>query len=489
MTTPGTPIPTATLKSERKISLLWLIPLLALLFTGWIAARAWQQRGAIITVHFDKGHGLKAGDPVRFRGIEVGRVRDIELHDDLEGITVTLGLTEQANRIARSGTRFWIVRPEFSFGGIAGLETILGPRYVGVYPPPVPPTGNPNDARPRRSFVGLDTPPAVESIQPGDLQIVLQGQRRGSLISGSPILYRQLRIGTILSVALAGDGSAVEARGHIQAAYAPLVRSNSQFWDSGGIDMQADLTGLHLDISSLETILRGGVSLATPEQLAEAVATGHRFLLHHEPEEEWLEWQPSIAVGDAHLPPGAPRPNPLQARLSWRKGLIFRGSQSRQGWVLLTEDGLWGPLDLLQPPDNAREDTITLEVAGVRVDVSGHPVQQRGKMGLLPREVHREFRQNQNTTDARPLRYWSLRRMHHPEAIEDCLVFGDPTAPPQPLAAARLTKTDAGWTIDPALPIHESWHGACVVSQKDGAIIGFLIVEEGEGMVALVGSE
>ncbi len=153
-------LPGAVLRDERRLSAIWLVPILALALAGWLGFRAWSQRGVFVTVHLAEGHGLKPGDAVRYRGITVGEVRRVELADGLDGIVVTAGLRRQADELARGGSRFWVVRPQVGPGGVAGLETLLGPRYMEVLPG--------NGGRQHR-FIGLAEPPAVERIEPGDL--------------------------------------------------------------------------------------------------------------------------------------------------------------------------------------------------------------------------------------------------------------------------------------------------------------------------------
>src|SRR5262249_47313837 len=144
---------------------------------------------------------------------------------------------------------------------IEGLETLVGPRFLAALPP-----GEADGAGSPRQyhFVGLNEPPIVESIQPGDLEIVLQSAQRGSLHPGAPVSYRQTRIGTVQSVGLSSDGGAVESRVHIQQPFVPLIRPNTRFWDVGGLQAKFGLTGVSIEVDSAEALIAGGVALATP---------------------------------------------------------------------------------------------------------------------------------------------------------------------------------------------------------------------------------
>ncbi len=475
-------LPIATIKPERRVSFAWFLPLLALALAGYLGVRAWQQRGLPVEIYFTEGHGLMPGDEVRYRGITVGYVDDVTLAPDLQGVVVRARLTSQADQLARSGTRFWIVRPQIGLTRVAGLETIVGPRVLAVSPATTTTAttqhAGDDDLQPQFSFVGLEQPPVVESIQPGDLEVVLHVSQRGSLHPGAPVMYRQFRVGTVMSVGLAGDGGAIEARLHIQKAYVPLIRSGTKFWDAGGMQAKLGLTGLSVEIESAEALLTGGVALATPPsaEAGDMVRTGHRFLLAEKPDTQWLQWQPMIAIGNSLLPSGVPSPHPLRASIGWKQGRFFTGERSRHGWVLQTAEGILGPIDLLKPGEKADPATVVLEVAGTVVPLEQKPAWEHHGIGLL------------KTTMAAGVPVWSQRRVRTPIQPEECLAIADPAAMPLPLAASRLTMRDDGatWRIDASVPIDSSWHGACVVSRVDGQLLGIVLANGREPIVALL---
>lgn len=468
----------AVLKPQRRFSFVWIIPLLALALAGWLTWRAWTMRGLGVMVTLPDGHGLKAGDEVRYRGITVGRVDAVTLSPDMSGVIIHTRLTSQADMLARAGTRFWVVRPQLHLTRIQGLETIIGPRFLAALPAPPQSNSNATSAKRQRTFVGVDEPPIIESTNPGDLEIVLQSSQRGSLHPGAPVTYRQTRVGTVLSVGLAGDGGSIESRLIILQPFIGLIRPNTKFWDSGGLQAHVGLTGVTIDIDSAEALLTGGVALATPppdQAGGDIVRTGHRYVMSPEPEEEWREWQPLVAIGSSLLPPGASPPSPMRATIGWKQGRLFTSSRSRHGWVLQTSDGLLGPSDLMKPGDSADADTVVLEVNGTIVPLTKSPAWEKNGLAMMPA----------NASSVK----WPMSRIRKAQEPEECLAIADPVAAPLPLAAAKLTPTgDAGWHVDEELTIDPSWHGAAVVSRTDGALVGLLLVtSRGEATVALVG--
>ncbi len=186
-------LPRANVRPERRLSLAWIVPLLAVGLAGWLVLTAWRERGVVVSVQLPEGHGLKVGDPVRFRGIMVGEVRDLVLGRDLRVVEASVRLRPRATGLARAGTRFWVVRPRLRLSGIEGLETLLGPRYLAV----MPAADGFEDTPRQREFVALAEPPVVTDVEPGDLEIVLEATRRGSIRRGAPVTYRQIRVGTV----------------------------------------------------------------------------------------------------------------------------------------------------------------------------------------------------------------------------------------------------------------------------------------------------
>jgi hypothetical protein len=456
-------IPQAVLKPERRWSWFWVLPAVALVLAGWLTIQTWSMRGTRITVQFAEGHGLRAEDELRYRGIVVGRVRSVSLSEDRDGVIVTADLHAESRQLARAGTRLWVVRPQVGITGIAGLETLVGPRYLALLP---------GDGPLQRRFVGLPDPPVVESIAPGDLEVMLRSHRRGSMRPGAPVLYRQVPVGTILSVGLDHDAGAVIARVHVPSRYTALVRERTRFWNVGGLDAEVGLRGLSLKLESVETLLAGGVALATPPAAGEVVRNGHLFALDEKPQPVWLEWQPMVAVGTPLLPPGSVMSAPLRAVLSWSKGRWLKSDRTLRGWVVQTEHGLLGPADLLDPRDDVHAESAVLEVAGEIVPLSTGATPHGS--GLARIDI---------VASQSP---WPDEFIRAADQPEDCVVIGDRAVAPIPLTATRLTASAGAWTVDPAVAIDESWHGACVLARRDGRLLGLLLVKDDSAKVALL---
>ena len=102
-------------------------------------------------------------------------------------------------------------------------------------------------------------------------------------------------------------------------------REDSRFWERGGLDVDLGLGGLSVELESLRSFMVGGISLSTPTRPRARVRTGHRFVLHAEPEEEWLRWQPPLALGRE------PGPRGCQHTTGARRGGAGRRLARRRG--------------------------------------------------------------------------------------------------------------------------------------------------------------
>ena len=418
-----------------------------------------------VAIHFKEGHGLSIGDQVQHRGIVVGEVTAVDLDAEFDGVTVQVRLAASAGRLARAGTQFWIERPTVSAAQVRGLDTLVGGRYIAVSPGPM-------DGAEVTEFDGLQDAPAGE-LPEGGLEIVLEATTRGGLRRGVPVVYRGLPIGRVFSVGLASDSATIDARAWIEAPYRHLVRGNTRFWTMNGIDVSVGLSGVEVSADSLSSIMLGGVALATPDVPGDVVNTGHRFVCAANAEDEWLNWQPRLALGSRQ----AVLPQPVRASIRWQTRVVgFRRDRQRSGWVLPLADGrLFGPTDLLSPVGDAVDDATTLEAGGVSIPLTADSTTVFGDIAVL-------------TTPARvvePGAGWKAERLRAEGEPVDCLVVTSGVEPLS-IAAARLTEADPGWLVDPTVPLTEDHHGACAVSRESGHVIGLVVVKDGAAAIVSV---
>jgi paraquat-inducible protein B len=278
-------VPEARIRPRRwGLSVAWVVPVVAAIVAGYLIRDHLWQAGPTITVTFTDAEGVKAGTEIRYRGVPIGEVRDIDLNDDHSRVVVRARLRRSAASIARDGSVFWIVRPQVGPTAVRGLATVLTGPYIQV---------RPGTGKTRTSFTGVDDPsPALG--RPG-LKIVLAAAHLGSVRNGSPIYYRGIEVGTVLDATLSRDGTRAHVNAFIDQPHARLVRVGSRFWSVSGIDVNVGLLkGVDIRLESLRSLAVGGVAFATPDATAPPARPGTIFVLHPQPADEWLTWTPKI---------------------------------------------------------------------------------------------------------------------------------------------------------------------------------------------------
>lgn len=261
-----TDLPLAKTRPASNWSAIWVLPLIALLIGGWLAWRAYSDAGIQVELIFASGEGIQAGKTeLMYKGMAVGKVTDINLDtsEKNRGVVAKLEVNQELEQYLRSGTRFWLVKPNVSLAGISGLETLVSGNYI---------TFSPGTGDTTRSFTALAQEPPMSDDVPG-LHITLKAERLGSLNRDSPVFYRQIQVGQVKSYTLGEDQSTVEVKVFIEPKYAHLVRKHTRFWNASGISVDADLSGFKLRSESLASIVAGGIAFATPEHRKDSPPT------------------------------------------------------------------------------------------------------------------------------------------------------------------------------------------------------------------------
>jgi len=268
-----TPAVTPQFRAAQRWNIVWVVPVLAVLIGGWLIWQNVTSSGPVARVRFETADGISAGKTeVRCRSVRVGYVKDVELAPDLDSVLVYLQLDPEAKQLLRKGTRFWVVRPRVSTTDISGLGTLITGAYIELDPGSGPegPT----------KYKGRETPPATSRSIPG-LRLVLYADEAGSLTAGSPIYYRGYEVGRIESRRLDIEGRRVRYDAFIREDYAGLVRENTRFWNTSGIDVTAGAEGFKLRTPSFQAMVSGGAAFAVPDDMApgQNVADGTEFIL------------------------------------------------------------------------------------------------------------------------------------------------------------------------------------------------------------------
>jgi len=219
------------------------------------------QAGIRVNLTLHEFDGLEPGrTPVMYKGIQVGHMKTFKIDDDLSGARVELMLDPRTEDYLVEGTDFWVVKPSISLAGITGLEALVKGNYIAIRP------GEKGGAQ-SRDFAARPKAPPLDLAAPG-LHLVLFSDVRGSLEIGSPVLFKQLKVGSVQSYQLSRDNKQVAFGVHIEPEYTHLVNNSTRFWNASGITLKGGLSGVEVKSESLQTLLAGGIAFETPDPKA-----------------------------------------------------------------------------------------------------------------------------------------------------------------------------------------------------------------------------
>ncbi len=458
-------LPVAILVDYKKFNWFWLIPLCTILVCIVILYQILQQTGIEIEITAKQGHGLKAGAPIRCKGIDIGLVNSVQLSKDFKRVIIKASIEKNAQNVINTGSRFWIEYPRINISGIGGLDTIAGPRYISVIP---------GRGKIQKKFIALDEAPADQLSSNKHLEITITAKQREGIHSGSPIFYRQIEIGKVLSVNLANDSTAVLFRASIHPAYALLVRKNSLFYIKSGASFKMGLKGFQFNADSLQTILKGGIHLVVPEKPSEPVASGSHFSLSEEENDAWEKWQARIPTGSQLLPPNTSLPN-MKKLFAKSKGVNFWNSDiNRKIWVLVENNKILFFDSFIKNKTQA----LNFEFEGKEIQLNTaalsdsllHPSDKLVSYSL-PKSISDQLR---NGFSKKLLK----RKIEHPE---NTLIMTESPQSGIALSKNNIHKTNDGrWKIDASVPLHMDQNGAAILSRTDGALVGLLQFDAAE---------
>jgi paraquat-inducible protein B len=252
---PEVPASRAVSRSRTRLSLVWVIPIVAAVVGGWVAVTRILGEGPKITIIFRTAEGLEAGKTkIHYNGVDIGTLTDIRLSDDHQRVITTAQMEPKTEEFLVADTKFWVVKPRISGANVTGLGTLISGSYIGVE------IGTSKETR--REFIALETQPVISGETPGRF-FVLKTPDLGSLDTGTPIYFRRLQVGQVSSYELDQDGKFLTVRIFVRAPYDQYVNANTRFWHASGIDLSLTASGLTVQTQSLLSILVGGIAFET----------------------------------------------------------------------------------------------------------------------------------------------------------------------------------------------------------------------------------
>ncbi|MFD1006666.1 MULTISPECIES: intermembrane transport protein PqiB [Oceanisphaera] len=246
----------ATRRTQRSLSPIWIVPLVAVLIGAWMVYDNLSRLGPSITLIMDNAEGIEAGKTlIKTRNVQVGKVEKVSLSDDMNHAEIVARMSPQAADMLNKETQFWVVKPRIGREGVSGLSTVLSGAYIQLQP------GNSEESL--DVFDVLEQPPVAPPDAPG-LRINLISEIGNSITTGDPVTYEGYTVGRVEKSHFDPEKREMQHRLYIKSPYEVLVTNTTRFWTASGLDIRLDSEGFRVNVASLESLVGGGITFGVP---------------------------------------------------------------------------------------------------------------------------------------------------------------------------------------------------------------------------------
>ena len=236
------------------ITSIWIVPFIAIIVAGWLAYQYFSELGPEIRITFPKNEGLQAGQShIKYRNVPVGTVQKIELQEDSDGIVVIARMDKTVTPFLNISSKFWIVKPEVSLGGVSGLDTLISGTYINMHALKAKES--------KDMFLGQEHPHRDDSA--GRYFILNTPMGESSVKVGTPIYMKNIKVGQVEYVVLAFDNASVDMIVFIKNQYTPYLRTDSNFWVRSTFDVSFNNGRVDLSVAPITDLIQGGIEFSS----------------------------------------------------------------------------------------------------------------------------------------------------------------------------------------------------------------------------------
>jgi len=235
-----------------------------------------------INLNMQKTNGIKKGSKLEYKGYELGKVTNL-IFD--KNVTAIIKIDKKYKYLFGKNSKLYLESFKAGLNGIKNPDSIVfGSKIVLI--------ADENDG-----FKNNFTPDSInpiDSYYKKGLRVVLTTSSKAGLNVNSPVYYRKIKIGHIEKIKLSKTAQSVDIFIFIEPKYENIIRTNSKFFNTGVLAMKVNLLGIKIKTGTIESMIKGGVEVVTPNNPGQKVVNGAIFKLYDKPKEEWLEYKPKL---------------------------------------------------------------------------------------------------------------------------------------------------------------------------------------------------
>jgi paraquat-inducible protein B len=237
-----------------------------------------------INLTMSKTNALKKGSIIEYNGFTLGKVQNL-IFD--KNITAIIKIGKNYKYLFGKNSKLYIQTFQAGLSGIKNPDSIIfGSKIVLL--------ADKNDGF--KSHFVIDSINPINSHYQKGLRVVLTAPSKAGLNPNSPVYYRKIKIGHIEKIKLSKTAQNVEIFVFIKPKYENIIRTNSKFFNTGVLAIKTNLLGIKIKTGTLESMIKGGIEVITPNNPGQKVTNGAIFKLYDKPKEKWFEYKPKLIL-------------------------------------------------------------------------------------------------------------------------------------------------------------------------------------------------
>ena len=208
------------------------------------------------------------GAPVYYHSMQVGEIIGSELSDDRESVVTRIYIYEEYTDLVSNDSVFIKTGGVSVNVGFTGFEVKIKPLQsllkggIDLLNPGKQPSLMQKTDENTTYILYRDYESAMRDhprLKPKGLYFTLIAESLGSYDSGSPILYKKIKVGQVIGYRIEEKTGKIRMNCFIEQQYRHLVSDKSRFFNVSGVTVFGSFQGVSIKTESLQSLITGGV--------------------------------------------------------------------------------------------------------------------------------------------------------------------------------------------------------------------------------------
>jgi paraquat-inducible protein B len=226
-----------------------------------------------ISVKMDDSYDLRKTSKLYYKNHAIGEVVGISLEKNID---VKIKVENKYKYMFGMGSKIYLEGMKFSMEKVKNISSaILGDKLYLV----------PSMNKIFKKSFQLDSINPIDTKYKDGLRVKVIYSDSKNLSVGTPLYYKFIEIGKIEDVSLNHITKNVELLVFVENEYKSYIKNNSIFYKTKLVDIDLGLFGSKVDIGTIKSLLKGGISVTSPKEFESNAINFSEFQLYEEIDE------------------------------------------------------------------------------------------------------------------------------------------------------------------------------------------------------------